>query len=153
MLADLRGWSPFVALQLRYSLIDRSAERDLLPMARELDLAVARGAIDPAGIGARSICGIAEVFRALVVIGAVDEIAQRGADAGCACLAKSRLNCQIRDVVQKSRVGDTSCFNFGPQWFRAIQVLGLRPGGVGRLFGKVYWEAGNDQSGKDREIC
>ena len=39
-LAELRGWSPFVALQLRYSLIDRAAERDLLPMAREFDLAV-----------------------------------------------------------------------------------------------------------------
>ena len=40
MLADLRGWTPFTALQLRYSLIDRTAERDLLPMARSLDLAV-----------------------------------------------------------------------------------------------------------------
>lgn len=39
-LADLRGWSPFAALQLRYSLIDRTAERELLPMARALDLAV-----------------------------------------------------------------------------------------------------------------
>jgi len=40
MLADLRGWSRFVALQTRYSLADRAAERDLLPMARALDLAV-----------------------------------------------------------------------------------------------------------------
>ena len=40
MLADLRGWSPFVGLQARYSLLDRAAERDLLPMARALDLGV-----------------------------------------------------------------------------------------------------------------
>lgn len=40
MLADLRGWSPFVALQLPYSLADRDPERELLPMARALDLAV-----------------------------------------------------------------------------------------------------------------
>lgn len=40
MLADLRGWSPFAALQLPYSLAERTAERELLPMARELDLAV-----------------------------------------------------------------------------------------------------------------
>jgi aryl-alcohol dehydrogenase-like predicted oxidoreductase len=40
MLADLRGWSPFVALQAPYSLADRSLERELLPMARALDLAV-----------------------------------------------------------------------------------------------------------------
>ena len=33
-LADLRGWTPFVALQLRYSLIDRSAERELLAAGR-----------------------------------------------------------------------------------------------------------------------
>ena len=39
-LADLKGWSPFVALQIKYSLIDRTAERDLLPMAKALDLAV-----------------------------------------------------------------------------------------------------------------
>ena len=40
MLADLRGWSPFVGLQAPYSLADRSLERELLPMARALDLAV-----------------------------------------------------------------------------------------------------------------
>ena len=39
-LADLRGWTPFVGLQIRYSLLDRAAERDLLPMAKALDLAV-----------------------------------------------------------------------------------------------------------------
>ena len=39
-LADLRGWSPFVALQIEYSLIERTVEADLLPMARAFDLAV-----------------------------------------------------------------------------------------------------------------
>jgi aryl-alcohol dehydrogenase-like predicted oxidoreductase len=39
-LAELRGWSPFVGLQIKYSLIERSAERDLLPMARNLGLTV-----------------------------------------------------------------------------------------------------------------
>src|SRR5262245_44945574 len=37
-LAELRGWSPFVALQAPYSLADRDVERDLLPMARALGL-------------------------------------------------------------------------------------------------------------------
>ena len=46
-LAELRGWSPFVALQLPYSLADRDPERELLPMARALDLAVlAWGTLD-----------------------------------------------------------------------------------------------------------
>ena len=40
MLAELRGWNRFAALQIRYSLIDRTVERELLPMARALDLAV-----------------------------------------------------------------------------------------------------------------
>ena len=39
-LATLRGWTPFVGLQIRYSLLDRSVERELLPMAKELDLAI-----------------------------------------------------------------------------------------------------------------
>lgn len=39
-IADLRGWDPFVALQIEYSLIQRTPERDLIPMANALDLAV-----------------------------------------------------------------------------------------------------------------
>ena len=39
-LAELRGWARFVGLQIRYSLLDRAAERELLPMARALDLGV-----------------------------------------------------------------------------------------------------------------
>ena len=37
-IADLRGWSPFIALQSEYSLVERTAERDLIPMAREMGL-------------------------------------------------------------------------------------------------------------------
>jgi aryl-alcohol dehydrogenase-like predicted oxidoreductase len=48
--AELRGWTPFVGLQIRYSLIDRTAEADLLPMARELDLAVTPWSILGAGV-------------------------------------------------------------------------------------------------------
>ena len=35
-IAELKGWSQFVGLQIRYSLIDRSVERELLPMSRAL---------------------------------------------------------------------------------------------------------------------
>ncbi len=38
-LADLRGWARPVAVQFSYSLADRAAERELLPMAAGLDLA------------------------------------------------------------------------------------------------------------------
>ncbi len=37
-LADLRGWSPFVGLQVEYSLIERTVERELVPMAKALNL-------------------------------------------------------------------------------------------------------------------
>lgn len=39
-LADLRGWSRFVGLQVKYSLLERTIERELLPMAHSLDLGV-----------------------------------------------------------------------------------------------------------------
>jgi aryl-alcohol dehydrogenase-like predicted oxidoreductase len=39
-LAELRGWTPFVALQIEYSLIERTSERELLPMARAFGLTV-----------------------------------------------------------------------------------------------------------------
>jgi aryl-alcohol dehydrogenase-like predicted oxidoreductase len=39
-IADWRGWNPFIALQVEYSLIQRTPERDLLPMAKALDLAI-----------------------------------------------------------------------------------------------------------------
>src|SRR6056297_19014 len=39
-IADLRGWTRFNALQVEYSLIERTTERDLLPMAKAGDLAV-----------------------------------------------------------------------------------------------------------------
>ena len=39
-IADWRGWCKFVGLQIRYSLVDRAVERELMPMAKALDLAV-----------------------------------------------------------------------------------------------------------------
>src|SRR5580698_4662205 len=39
-LAELRGWTSFVGLQIEYSLIERTPERDLLPMAASLGLGV-----------------------------------------------------------------------------------------------------------------
>jgi aryl-alcohol dehydrogenase-like predicted oxidoreductase len=39
-IADLRGWTRFNALQIEYSLLQRTVERDLMPMAKSLDIAV-----------------------------------------------------------------------------------------------------------------
>lgn len=39
-LADLRGWAPLVALQIEYSLVERTVEHELVPMAAALGLGV-----------------------------------------------------------------------------------------------------------------
>lgn len=39
-LAELRGWSRFVGIQVEYSLLARTVERDLVPMARDQSMAV-----------------------------------------------------------------------------------------------------------------
>lgn len=39
-LAELRGWSPFVGLQIEYSLMERTVERELIPMAKALNVGV-----------------------------------------------------------------------------------------------------------------
>lgn len=41
LLADLRGWAPIVGIQIEYNLIERTPERDLIPMAEALGLAAA----------------------------------------------------------------------------------------------------------------
>lgn len=40
VMAELRGWSRFVGLQIEYSLLERSVEQELVPMARELGLGI-----------------------------------------------------------------------------------------------------------------
>lgn len=40
LLAELRGWSRFIALQYEYNLINRSIELEVLPMARALGIGV-----------------------------------------------------------------------------------------------------------------
>lgn len=39
-MADLKGWTKFIGLQIEYSLIERTPERDLLPMAKALNIGV-----------------------------------------------------------------------------------------------------------------
>lgn len=38
VMAELKGWSQFIALQAEYNLIKRDAERDLLPMCEQFDI-------------------------------------------------------------------------------------------------------------------
>ncbi|MBM7114458.1 aldo/keto reductase [Archangium primigenium] len=40
MLARFRGWSAFIGLQIEYSLLERTVEQELVPMAREFGLGI-----------------------------------------------------------------------------------------------------------------
>ena len=51
-MALFRGWSPLIALQIEYSLLQRTVEGELIPMARELGLGVTPWS--PLGRGALS---------------------------------------------------------------------------------------------------
>src|SRR5215208_6669221 len=48
--AELRGWSPFTALQVPYNVASREPERELLPMAEALGLALTPWGVLDAGI-------------------------------------------------------------------------------------------------------
>ena len=48
--AELRDWSPFVGLQIEYSLLQRTPERELLPMAEHFGLSVVGWAPLSAGV-------------------------------------------------------------------------------------------------------
>jgi len=49
-MAELRGWSAFIGLQIEYSLLQRTPERDLLPMAEHFGLSVLAWAPLAAGV-------------------------------------------------------------------------------------------------------
>jgi aryl-alcohol dehydrogenase-like predicted oxidoreductase len=40
LISQFRGWAPFVGLQIEYSLLERTVEGELIPMAQELGLGV-----------------------------------------------------------------------------------------------------------------
>ncbi|MFB9463853.1 aldo/keto reductase [Streptomyces cinereospinus] len=87
-LAELRGWTAFAGSQLRYSLLERTPERELLPQARAFDLAVLAWAPLAAGkltgkyrrgeAGRLDVTGGTVDAREEAVVTAVLEIAEQG---------------------------------------------------------------------------
>ena len=121
-LAELRGWTPFVGLQIPFSLLERTVERELLPMAKALGLtvtpwgAVGSGVLtgkynrDPKSSGRAAAAGrVTE--RGIEIAGVVVEIADaigrtpaqvalnwvRQADAEIVPLVGARVVEQLRD--------------------------------------------------------
>ncbi|RGB35821.1 NADP-dependent oxidoreductase domain-containing protein [Rhizophagus diaphanus] len=69
IMAELRGWSPFIGLQTRYNLLDRSLEFDLQPACAELDVALnwiqQKPGITSPLIGARTVAQLEENLKSL----------------------------------------------------------------------------------------
>jgi aryl-alcohol dehydrogenase-like predicted oxidoreductase len=113
-LAELRGWTPFVGLQIEYSLLERTVERELVPMAQALDLGVT--AWSPLAAGRLTGKYLAEADRPDV---AGARLTVTGQDA-----SKGRGDAIVREVVAVAEQLGASPAQVALAWLRA------RPGAV-----------------------
>ena len=120
-LAELRGWTSFVGLQIEYSLIERSPERELLPMAADLGLGVT--AWSP-------LAGGLLTGKQLVPGGAKDS---RQSDASLQpfMTTDARKEAVVREVVAVGREGGHSPAQVALSWLRqrpepVIPIIGAR---------------------------
>jgi aryl-alcohol dehydrogenase-like predicted oxidoreductase len=91
-IAEVRGWTQFCALQIQYSLVERTVERELIPMARELGFGVSPWA--PLGQGMLT----GKYTRADLQPGSMEDISSRKAiNAVTGKLTEKNL--EIADVV------------------------------------------------------
>src|SRR6267142_442059 len=120
-LADLRGWTRFVGLQIEYSLIERTTERELLPMAAGLGLGVTAWSPLAAGM----LTG-----KQLEAGGAKDS---RQSDAGMKqfMVSDARKEAIVREVVASARDCGHSPAQVALAWLRqratqVIPIIGAR---------------------------
>jgi aryl-alcohol dehydrogenase-like predicted oxidoreductase len=126
-IAELRGWSPLIALQIEYSLIERTVERELIPMASEMGLGVipwsplasgvlagkyTRADLESVGssagaVGTRKNIAIANgslTERGLAIAGIVGEVAEEiGATPSQVALAWTMLNPAVTAPILGAR--------------------------------------------------
>ncbi|MCJ2178279.1 aldo/keto reductase [Novosphingobium album (ex Hu et al. 2023)] len=91
-IAELRGWTQFCALQIQYSLVERTVEREMIPMAREMGMGVSPWA--PLGQGVLT----GKYTRADLGEGSMDDIGSRKAINAMTGKLNAR-NLDIADVV------------------------------------------------------
>ena len=91
--ARFRGWSAFIGLQIEYSLLARSVEQELVPMARELGLGITPGSPLKSGVLSgkytRANAGQVKADRGAFAESFLDEHAYALIDA-LAAIAKAR---------------------------------------------------------------
>jgi aryl-alcohol dehydrogenase-like predicted oxidoreductase len=129
-LAELRGWSPFAGLELPYSLLERSPERELLPMAQALDLAVA--AFSPLSHG---------LLTGKYLADADGGPASEGRAAGRARHLDERTERIVREVVAVARELGATASQVALAWIRS------RPGVVIPIVGVTSEEQMRDNLG------
>jgi aryl-alcohol dehydrogenase-like predicted oxidoreductase len=115
-MAELRGWTAFAGLQIEYSLLQRTPERDLLPMAKQFGLAVTPwGSIAGGALTGKYLKG---------ETGRVPEISARRSD---------RANTIAAEVVQQAQQLGVSPSQLAINWVRqrdknltVIPIIGAR---------------------------
>ena len=117
LLARFRGWTPLAAVQIEYSLIERTVEAELIPMARELGMGVApwsplRGGV-LTGKYTRENAGSAQPGRGSRVtdyldertFDIVDELVRTAADLGTTPAAVALAWVQAKPGVTSTIIG------------------------------------------------
>jgi len=128
MLAELRGWSPFMALQIEYSLIERTPERDLLPMARSLGMTVTPWGVLGSGVLAGKYNDAPPATKTSGITGIHVE---RRLDAGNSQKANERNIAIARLVVDVAKEVDCTPSQVALAWLRTrpgsiVPILGAR---------------------------
>jgi len=112
-LAEWRGWTPFVGVQVPYSLLNRDIEREMLPMARELGLSVAAWGVLDHGVLAGSTSRVDESKlneRQRAAAAAVRKVAQEvGASPAQVAIAWTRSrSADLHPIVGMSRASQVA---------------------------------------------
>ena len=115
--AQFRGWTPLIALQIEYSLIERTVEGELVPMARELGLGITpwsplRGGV-LSGKYTRANAGAQKADRGERVTNflternyvIIDELARIGGELGCSPAAVALAWVQAQPGVSSTIIG------------------------------------------------
>jgi aryl-alcohol dehydrogenase-like predicted oxidoreductase len=129
-IAELRGWTPFTGMEVPYSLLERSPERELFPMAQALDVAVA--AFSPLSSG---------VLTGKYLPDAEGGPATGGRAAGRARQLDERTERIVREVVAVARELGATPSQVAIAWIRS------RPGVVIPIVGVTSEEQLRDNVG------
>jgi aryl-alcohol dehydrogenase-like predicted oxidoreductase len=143
-IAELRGWSPFVAVQIPYSAVARDPEREVIPMAEELGLTVAAwGVLEHGLLSGRKPETLrwpgAPSERARAVVAAVELVsAESGATPGQVAIAWLRRRVVpivgVRTAAQLEENLGALTVDLSDEQIARIDEAGAQPLGFPRSF-------------------